>query len=294
LGDRERVVVSAFTDRALRLISGREAPEHVQRRYLWGIVATGAEDATVSLFRIVSDPTLRTPPAVLLDAALALSCHRAPTSRALVLRALQALDRAGRPAEQSEAIIAGLASGVVLRTAHLISTAIATGEFPRNDAHPKGRFHHVALMKEMVAQGTCPALRHKVLEELGSMTQPLYQWKHPLMPATFNIATMLRMPPFVIDVVRLGINHLDPRTQRKAVQTLLPTYRDGSGGEGELVKEILAHRIGGVAAREEVEEFLQHFPISYVRGVKSEARRRRLAGDSVGGASSSTSTESGR
>lgn len=274
LSVREKVVASAFTDRALRMILPGACPENVQRKYVWGLVATGVADTAVSLFRVINDSPGGRSPAVLRDAALALSCHRDPISRPLVHRSVSALSLGSHSHEQREAIISGLASGPVLRTAHLISIAKATGSFPRNDTSPTGRFHHVALIKELIAQPRCLKLRHQVIDELGSVTHPFYLWNHPLMGATLNVHSFLEMPPFLIDAIRLAVDLPDPVAQRKAVLAAIPTYREGLGGEGELLKDILARRVGGPPALEEVERFLELLPKSHVRGMRAEARLR--------------------
>lgn len=275
LGDGERVITSAFTDRALRKLSVENLPEHLQQKYLWGIVATGAADSVVSLFRVINGNEFSPAPAVLHDAALALACHKAPSSYPLVIRTANALSRNGLSPKDRESIISGLAQGAMLRIAHLLSAANSTGPSPTNESSPNGKFHHVALITEMVQQPECPELRHRVIDEIGSITHPFYLWNHPLMAATLFQPAMLRLPQFLMEVILAAVNCPDHIAQRKAVQAIRCSYRGGDGAEGEFVRNVLAERIGGVAARMEVERFLAHFPNSHVREVRSDAQRRK-------------------
>ncbi len=274
LSGGEQILTNAFTDRALRQLLNRDLPEHLQRKYVWAIVATGAADTVVSLFRLVNGAEFSLSPATFRDAALALSCHKSSLGYPLTLRTIRALGRESLSQPRREAVVCGLASGAALRTALILSTAHSAGFCPRNECSPNGKFHHVAAMREMISQTTCPALRHRVIDEIASITHPFYLWNHPLMPASLNNPGMVRLPPFLMEVLRLAVTYPDPIAQRKAVQAIRCTYADGAGPEGEFVKDILAYRIGGPSARGEVESFLEHFPKVHVRAVLAEARRR--------------------
>lgn len=265
LPDSERVIIRAFNDRCLRVLSEARRPVHVHRNHIWGLVACGTLDSVASLFRVLNGVEFDLAPAALRDAAIALSSHRRPESMPLVLKSINHRRHGSLSQQQREALATGLAKGTVVRLALNVSEAATTGTAPVNSFAPSRRFHHHALLRELIQQNVSPSLRHHAIGEIGNITDPAFLWHHPLVSATAPHHTPLSIPPHLMEIVREAVNHPEPRAQREAVRSLRRSYRGGDGPEGELVRAILAGEVGGPTAREEVEVFLKHFPLRHVQ-----------------------------